>query len=270
MISILKGMLHGLVVIVLTMLTQLGGIPYAIAVFSPLPTLFRSRMLRLVIFVLLYTVLWFAALFIAPIFGRTSLACGFDRHEAVKMQSLFYCAANRHYVSPQLKSVTNGLAAHMARTYPGAKTVALDANFPFFNGFPLLPHLSHDDGRKLDLAFYYQDADGVPLPGKTRSPIGYWAFEYPSADSSEACPDGGLMRWDVEWFRPFTKSYSLDEARTRTALNWLTNEGAVLGVSRVFVEPHLVERLNVQSPIVRFQGCHAARHDDHIHIQLKP
>ena len=32
-------------------------------------------------------------------------------------------------------------------------TLALDGGFPFLDGFPLLPRLSHDDGRKLDLAF---------------------------------------------------------------------------------------------------------------------
>jgi hypothetical protein len=28
-------------------------------------------------------------------------------------------------------------------------------------------------------------------------------------------------------------------------------------------------RLGVSSPLLGFQGCRAARHDDHIHIQIK-
>ena len=52
----------------------------------------------------------------------------------------------------------------------------LDGNFPFITGFPLLPHLSHDDGEKVDLAFYYADDTGY-LRGATRAPIGYFAFE---------------------------------------------------------------------------------------------
>ena len=30
----------------------------------------------------------------------------------------------------------------------------LDANFPFINKFPLLPHLSHNDGKKIDITDY--------------------------------------------------------------------------------------------------------------------
>jgi hypothetical protein len=35
----------------------------------------------------------------------------------------------------------------MDEKFPGTVTIALDANFPFVNGFPLLPHLSHADGK---------------------------------------------------------------------------------------------------------------------------
>ena len=40
-----------------------------------------------------------------------------------------------------------------------AALAALGGRVPlsFLNGFPLLPHLSHGDGRKLDLAFYYAE-----------------------------------------------------------------------------------------------------------------
>ncbi len=269
--SILKWVLHSLGLVALTLLTQLGGVAYALAAFSPLKIgKTRPRAARFTIFAVAYTGLWLTALLVAPLFGRTSVACGFDRHHALKMQSIFYCAANRHYVTPNLKRVADGLAEHMDGSFPGAKTVALDANFPFFDGFPLLPHLSHDDGRKLDLAFYYKDLNGIPLPGKTRSPIGYWAFEHPNSEGEEPCSNGGLMRWDVAWFRPFVASHSLDEERLRTALSWLANEGVAMGVSKVFVEPHLVQRLGVRSPVIRFQGCHAARHDDHIHLQVVP
>jgi hypothetical protein len=37
----------------------------------------------------------------------------------------------------------------------------------------------------------------------------------------------------------------------------------------VFVEPYLAARLGVTAPAIRFQGCRAARHDDHIHFQVK-
>lgn len=53
-----------------------------------------------------------------------------------------------------------GLSREMAHTFPGTVTLYLDANFPFFDGFPLLPHLSHVDGRKRDIAYYYADSMG--------------------------------------------------------------------------------------------------------------
>lgn len=40
-------------------------------------------------------------------------------------------------------------------------------------------------------------------------------------------------------------------------------------ISRVFLEPHLVHRWNIHSPKMRYHGCHAVRHDDHFHIEIK-
>jgi hypothetical protein len=61
----------------------------------------------------------------------------------------------------------------------------------------------------------------------------------------------------------------LDTERTRAALRWLTTEGPGAGIERIFIEPYLAVRLGVSSPLLGFQGCRAARHDDHIHIQIK-
>lgn len=40
-------------------------------------------------------------------------------------------------------------------------------------------------------------------------------------------------------------------------------------VGKLFIEPHLKHRLGLTSSKVRFHGCQAVRHDDHIHFQLK-
>ncbi|CTQ31502.1 hypothetical protein [Jannaschia rubra] len=58
----------------------------------------------------------------------------------------------------------------------------------------------------------------------------------------------------------------LDVPRTRAALDLLA---AVARIGKVFREPHLRDRLGVSDPKLRFQGCRAARHDDHIHLQLR-
>ena len=68
------------------------------------------------------------------------------------------------------------------------------------------------------------------------------------------------------WFQPLVRDLPLDEARTRDAVRWLKSNLPEGG--RILIEPHLAERLGVAGGKVRFQGCRAARHDDHIHIQL--
>lgn len=51
----------------------------------------------------------------------------------------------------------------------------------------------------------------------------------------------------------------------RAALQWLGHDDRV---GKVFIEPHLKVKFGAESEKVRFQGCRAARHDDHIHVQL--
>jgi hypothetical protein len=168
---------------------------------------------------------------------------------------------NRRFVSPELAQVLADHAASMEAAFSGTKTRVLDASFPFVNGFPLLPHLSHDDGRKADLAYYYAD-DGTYLPGDARSPIGYFAFEQGPTD----CPPRWLtLRWDFDWLQGLWPTYQLERDRMRAALSHLSEDSRV---GRIFIEPHLKASLGIASDKIGFQGCRAARHDDHIHIQL--
>lgn len=238
------------VVLFLTLLTQIGGLAWLIALF------FRQRIIA---FLLAYAVLTTATVWIAPNFGRVALNC-FD-NGSLQVQSWMYCALNRNYVAPELREVLNDTAEEMDRRHPGTETLVLDANFPFFDGFPLLPHLSHDDGDKVDLAFFYRNETGY-LPGATRSPIGYFAFEPGPTDCTPRWP---TLRWDFDAVQPLWRDYKLDEARTATVLKILSNDERI---GKTLVEPHLVQSLRVAHPRIRFQGCRAARHDDHIHLQL--
>lgn len=242
--------IHLLIVLFLTALTQLGGIAWAVAL------TFRRQKLA---FLVIYAALSFGAMATAPLLGRVHLSCWTE--SPLQVQSWFYCLTNRNYVSPELKTVTEDLANHVADRHPGTVTVALDGSFPFFDGFPLLPHLSHDDGRKLDIAFYYEER-GQYLPGKSRSPIGYFAFEQGPTDCPSRWP---TMRWDLNWLQPIFPEYDLDPLRLKTAMEWLIGDPRV---GKVFLEPHLVHALDLSDPKLRFQGCRAARHDDHIHFQL--
>lgn len=241
---------HFSVFIFLTAISQLGGLAWLLA---------RFFSHRSIVFVSIYVFLSASALWIAPMFGREPLPCLSD--ETLEMRSVFYCALNRQYVVPELKSVLKDYSAKMESAFPGTKTVVLDANFPFFSGFPLFPHLSHDDGRKVDLAYYYE-SDQVYLPGVTRSPIGYFAFENGPTD----CPDNVItLRWDLAWLQTLWPGYQLERMRMRAAIQWLAEDNRV---GKIFIEPHLKLRLGVDSDKIRFQGCRAARHDDHIHIKL--
>jgi hypothetical protein len=181
-----------------------------------------------------------------------------------------FCILDRNYVDARLVTLLANLSIEIQQTFPGTVTLFLDGSLPFLNGFPLLPHLSHADGRKIDIAYYYAAADGVYQPGKLRSPIGYWAFEQPTEGDKSACGKRWLsLRWDMTALQSIYPSLQLEPDRTRAALNWLVTEGPRLGVQRIFIEPYLAERLGVASPMLGFQGCRAARHDDHIHIQIK-
>ena len=242
---------HGAVVLFLTLLTQLGGLAWLIAVMS------RRR---LVVFALAYGVLWAVANAFAPVVGRVPLSC---TGEPLRMQSPVYCVLMRNFVSPELADVADRAAAQVAAVYPGTITLALDGGFPFLDGFPLLPHLSHDDGDKLDFAFFYADVDGAYLRGKTRSPIGYWAFETLGADS---CPRAWpSLRWDLRPLQSLWPDRPLEPARTRALIVALARDDRV---GRVFVEPPLARTLGVSAARIGFQGCRAARHDDHIQVQL--
>jgi hypothetical protein len=239
---------HLALILILTLLTQLGGLAWLAALF------FRRRLFT---FALAYIALWGAAYSFST---RTALPCF---GEPLRMQSALYCALNRHYVTPDLASVAQDAAAHMATTLPGNVTLALDGSFPFLSGMPLIPHLSHDDGEKLDLAFYYTDPAGRYLPGKTRSPLGYFAFEM---TPPETCPANTLtLRWNLGWLQPLWPNRPLDGARTTALIRHLTGDPRV---GKIFVEPPLAGVLGLTDPKIRFQGCRAARHDDHIHIQL--
>ena len=210
--GMLKAVLHLTLIVLLTLLTQLGGIAWLIAL------LFRRRF---AVFMVTYICLSVATLFVAPLTGRVPLPCLSDN--AMTVRSPVYCAMNRQYVTTEMREVLQGFAGKMQERHPDTQTLILDANFPFITGFPLLPHLSHDDGRKVDLAFYYQ-RDGSYARGKTRSPIGYFAFENGLTD----CPDNHLtLRWDLDWLQPFWPDLSLDRDRMVSAFDLLSDDPRV-------------------------------------------
>ncbi len=257
---------------VLTVLTQVGGVvlwlSLPVLAKVPLPTTpIRRRIAQCLVFSLLYVLCIILVLpLLAPLNGRVPLPWFATSAIPLKPANLGYCLLARNYVKLPVRQLLERTALTVSQQAPGTILHYLDANFPFLNRFPLLPHLSHHDGRKVDLAFLYQDTQSKHSLASPPSPIGYWAYEQPTAKEPQPCRDvPSWLRWDFDWFQPVFASAEIDRERTRMMVQSLIADPSV---QKILLEPHLKERLRLQSSKVRFQGCRAARHDDHVHVQI--
>jgi hypothetical protein len=265
-----------LLVLFLTALTQVGGLLLWLA----LPALDfmsgivdGSRARRLLaaagLFVAAYLAVSLAILPpLAARLGRVPLPCGYWSETAYGALTPVTCLLNRHYATPAARDALAGTARRLAVEHPGRRISYLDAGFPFFAWFPMLPHLSHRDGRSIDLALLFVDpATGRPVPGRARSPIGYWGYVPPRPGAALPCRgQPSWLRWDFEWLQPLLPGIRLDEPAMAALLKGLATSP---GVARVLVEPHISARLGTGHRKIRFQGCAAARHDDHIHVRFR-
>lgn len=274
-----KWLIHLLVVALLTVLTQVGGLiwlamlPFFHFINKKKLPRWKGRLLKAGGFFWGY---FLASLIIIPplasLGGRVPLPMG-PGNENLKPLNFLTVLANRHYVDEELYAVLENVGSELTADYPEATIHYLDANFPFFDGFPLLPHLSHSDGEKVDLAFYYQDADTQePLPGGAPAWLGYGAFEAPrggESDKPTSCQSenslydfAGLLNFKYD-----DDNYVVNEAWTAELIAILAKQDQV---GKIFIEPHLKSRWKLSSiNKVRFHGCHAVRHDDHIHVELR-
>lgn len=198
-----------------------------------------------------------AGLVSLPCDGSTPLEPVLDR----------YCRADRHFVTPAARDVLTRAAGRMADRYPGETVWFMDASGP--EGVtPFPPHLSHGDGRQIDLGLYYTDRQGAPLkdfPDTSRYG-GYWPAEPARSGEALACPGGRKGRAEKP-DPPADRPWRLDEDRTRALVQILIADERV---RRILIEPHLERRLGLWGhPKLRFAGCQAARHDDHIHVDFR-
>eukprot|EP01036_Dinobryon_divergens_P000370 gene370-456_t len=95
---------------------------------------------------------------------------------------------------------------------------------------PMPPHLSHGDGRQIDLALFYQDSRGHSLSAPPRAPgppiaPGYGAYEPPRRESDRVCV-GGRGHHDRP-DPPTTRPWRLDETRTADLIRRLIAEPEV-------------------------------------------
>ncbi len=256
-----------LLVVLATLLTQLGGI-YLWVALGAMTQAESGRQRWLIRPALVATIYLLSAIWLFPLLagagGRVALPC-WQGGSSLQPHSRLYCLANRHYVVPELAATLASLDQRLAQRMPDRPVRYLDAGFPFGGGFPMIPHLSHGDGRRIDLMFLYQDANGDPHDGNG-SPIGYFAFVEPDLGMPPLCADRRLtLRWNLSWLQPLLPKPELDLVATRILIEEATRTPAI---GKILLEPHLRDRLGLNHPKIRFQGCNAARHDDHLHLQL--
>jgi hypothetical protein len=253
----------------MTVFTQIGGIVWLISLY--IRKRFELKWHKsTIVFLSLYIVV---STFIAPPLASLNNRVSLPLSGNLAPLTMVTYILNRQYVTPNLKAQIMEVANKMEGLYPRTQTHYLDANFPFFDGFPLIPHLSHNDGKKLDLAFYYLDAETQQRTNASPSLIGYGVFEQPTKSEvnyPKTCKAQGYWQYGVlgrivpQWH---VENYLLDEERTTTLLKLLANSKKT---SKIFIEPHLKTRWNLtQYDKIRFHGCQAVRHDDHIHTQVK-
>lgn len=263
--------------LLLTVFTQIGGLVQLLCLLLfPHVKLLRhgqkwARLKRGLAGILVYLVT--IALIVPPIaafFGRVPLPIHLNRQSDLMPAHYWTCLMNRHYVSPDLLQALQDITANIRNNQPGFQIYYLDANFPFWDGFPLFPHLSHDDGMKLDVSFVYRKSDGTFLEGSP-SLLGYGYVEAPHTDepnTAEQCTQKGYWQYSLleklVWKN--ASSFQFDQEANQVFIRTIAQHPLV---EKIFMEPHLQKRLGLQEiEKIRFHGCHSVRHDDHIHFQI--
>ena len=202
---------------------------------------------------------------VAPFFGREPV----QHTQRIQPATPLTIILNRNYVHPEVNKLLQEAEQHLEGTK--IKILYLDANFPFINGFPMLPHLSHNDGKKIDISFVYETPDRKITP-KVKSVSGYGIFESPKPgepNQPQKCKQQGYFQYDYTKFLTLGKINNhlvFSEKGTRKLIESLLKSNKI---EKIFIEPHLKLRLNLNDSRIRYHGCSSVRHDDHIHVQIR-
>lgn len=202
---------------------------------------------------------------IAPFFGRERV----KHSDKVKPATYMTILLNRNYVKPALNDLIAKTAADLKNSK--VRLHYLDANFPFIDKFPLLPHLSHNDGKKIDLNLVYENEAGEIIH-KRKSVSGYGVFESPKKGEPNQihdCINNGYWQYDYPKYLTLgrmNKDLKFSEKGNKEMVETILKQK---GIGKIFIEPHLKQRLQLRNSRIRYHGCRAVRHDDHIHIQLE-
>jgi len=267
LIKAVKVIGHIGLILLLTLITQIGGVIYVLSSLISRGWKRRRRFkMTLLFFGLYFTATLLVVPFIAPLFGREKV-----KHTSnISATNYMTIVLNRNYVKPELNNLLREVSEDLIKQDSNIVISYLDANFPFINGFPLLPHLSHNDGKKIDLSLMYISENGE-LSNLKKSISGYGVFVNSNQDEfnqTNFCKENGYFQYDFPKYLTFgqiNKELVFSEKDTKSLVNCILKKSKL---GKLFIEPHLKSRLKLNHPKVRFHGCGAVRHDDHIHIQL--
>lgn len=251
--------------IFLTVLTQVGGVIWLLSELISKKTTVKFKGKRWSFFIATYLLFTFLIIpFIAPLFGREKI-----KHTArIYPTNYLTVILNRNYVKPELNKVLANIEKQLD---PSINICYLDANFPFIKKFPLAPHLSHNDGKKLDISLVYQNKKGE-ISNLQKSMSGYGVFVEPKQGEfkqTDFCLENGYFQYDFSKYLTFGSIHdelTFSEKGTKQVVELILKQPEI---EKVFLEKHIRTRLGITSPKFRFQGCGSVRHDDHIHLQLK-
>jgi hypothetical protein len=224
----LKAFFHIIIVVLLTLITQVGGIIWigVFAYFKYRRSTWNKRK-RLWSFSFVYALcVFFIVPILAPLNSRKALPVFNDR---IAPHNLGYVLLCRNYVHNDL---FNYMAFH-SRNYhngtSGLQLIYLDAGFPFIDGFPLLPHLSHNDA-------------------------GFWQYDYAK-----------YLGFNI--YKDLTIDEALTNFMIDDMLEFLPAE-KIFMEPHLIPRLELDQLPSHQRSKIRYHGCHAVRHDDHFHLQI--
>ncbi|WP_159023602.1 hypothetical protein [Formosa sp. L2A11] len=262
----LKIILRILLFVILTIISQIGGVVYVVSLIISKHWNKKRPLKTFIIFISLYLCSTLLIVpHIAPLFGREQV----KNTTKIKPTNYATVLLNRNYVKPELNTLLSQTATALKKT--PIEIHYLDANFPFINSFPLLPHLSHNDGKKIDISLIYQTEHGK-ITNTQKSVSGYGVFEgpkYNEYNQIDVCLKSGHLQYDFPKYLTLgsiNKDLIFSKKGTKKLIKSLLSNQKL---GKIFIEPHLKSRMNLSHNKIRYQGCKAVRHDDHIHIQLK-
>ncbi|WP_289055715.1 hypothetical protein [Carboxylicivirga marina] len=263
-----KILVHVSVFILLTLLTQIGGVVYLMSFVFCGRIKYNFPLKGVAAFVIIYCLGTFVTTpMLAKLFNRERIV----HYDNLQPANYMTVLMNRNYVRAEVNDYLKEVTESLRQQDSQIVIRYLDACFPLIDGFPLLPHLSHFDGKKLDLSLVYENRHGE-IVNSSKSVSGYGVFEGPrngEVNQNKACQTAGFSYYDMPKYLTLGSINSelrFSEKGNKALMDVLTQNEVV---EKVFLEPHLKERLRLKNKKIRFHGCHSVRHDDHIHVQVK-